>query len=86
MWSDTRIQYLSLSQEISKTIYWVKARPWYRQFEFDNLSPLVSVPNPNQIKVATQSKNVGINLLVGYVGGYLRLILGIIKSVNIFVQ
>ena len=63
-----------------------KARPWYRQFEFDNLSPSVSVPYPNQIEVVTQSKNVGINLLVGYVGGYLRLILGNMKSVNIFVQ
>ena len=79
MWSDTGIQYLIQLRNIKHHILG-KARPWYRQFEFDNLLPSVSVPYPDQIEVVTQSENVGINLLVGYVGGYLRLILGIRKG------
>ena len=83
MWSDTGVIYLSSSQGISDIIYWVQDRPWYRLFEFDNLSPSISVAYPNQIKVITQSKKVGINLMVGYVGGYVGFILGNIERANI---
>ena len=78
LWSDTGIVYPSPIQRISNIKYWIKDRPWYRQFEFDNLSPSISVANSSQIKVITQSGKVDINSFVGYMGGYEELILGVI--------
>ena len=76
LWSDTGKEYPPPCQGISNIIYWSQVRPWYRQLEFHNLSLSISMAYPNEIKVITQSKKVDINSLIGYVGGYVGLLLG----------